>query len=141
MFELHPQLQQDCFELGDFSLSRLLLCNDSNYPWFILVPRCDDHIREIYQLSDEDQELLWRESSYLARTLDELFQADKMNIAALGNMVPQLHIHHIVRYTNDRAWPGPVWGKVPASIYETGKMLEIKHQVNTALRDDYTPFH
>ncbi len=141
MFELHPQLQQDCFELGDFSLCRLLLCNDSNYPWFILVPRCEDNVREIYQLPEEDQELLLWESSYLSRTLDELFQADKMNIAALGNMVPQLHIHHIVRYTNDPAWPGPVWGKVPASIYETSTMLEIKHQVNAALTLNYIPIH
>mgnify|MGYP000715976690 CR=1 FL=1 len=140
MFELHSQLQQDCIELGDFPLSRLLLCNDANYPWFILVPRCDDHIREIYQLREEEQTQLMWESSYLARVLDELFQADKLNIAALGNMVPQLHVHHIVRYATDAAWPGPVWGKVQTSFYTTDRLLEITHQLNASLNQHYVAF-
>ena len=102
--------------LGRFPLSHLLLLRDANYPWFILVPDRDD-ISEIYQLCEADQQQLTRESSQLSRLLAECFQADKMNIAALGNMVPQLHIHHVVRYRDDAAWPGPVWGAVAVLPY------------------------
>jgi len=116
MFELHPQLKKDCHVLGQFSLCQLLLMNDTNYPWFILVP-ARAAISEIYQLSAEEQQQLWRESTQLAVGLMQAFQGDKMNIAALGNVVPQLHIHHIVRYTSDAAWPAPVWGKLPAKPY------------------------
>lgn len=116
MFELHPRLAQDTLAIGDFPLCRLLLMNDANYPWFILVPRRTG-AREIFQLDLIDQQQLLRESSQLSQVLDKVFQADKLNIAALGNMVPQLHIHHIVRYQNDRAWPKPVWGLFPATPY------------------------
>ena len=107
MFELHPQLAQDTITISDFPLCRLLLINDSNYPWFILVPR-RSQIREIYELQESDQRQLLKESSQLSRVLVKIFQADKLNVAALGNMVPQLHIHHIVRYQDDQAWPKPV---------------------------------
>ena len=116
MFELHPQLKKDCQVLGQFTLCQLLLINDANYPWFILVP-AREGISEIYQLSAEDQEQLWSESAQLSAGLMEVFQGDKMNIAALGNVVPQLHVHHVVRYTTDVAWPAPVWGKVAAKPY------------------------
>jgi diadenosine tetraphosphate (Ap4A) HIT family hydrolase len=108
-FSLHPQLQKDGIVMGDFPLSRLLLLNDARYPWFVLVPRRPE-ITEIYQLSEADQLQLLRESSQLGRFLMEGFNGDKLNIGALGNLVPQLHIHHIVRYRSDEAWPGPVWG-------------------------------
>ncbi len=113
---LHPQLEQDCFVLGRFPLSVVLLMNDSRYPWFILVPQRQD-VREIHHLSDQDQQQLMRESSVLAGCIETEFNADKINIAALGNVVPQLHIHHIVRYRNDPVWPAPVWGKLPAVAY------------------------
>jgi diadenosine tetraphosphate (Ap4A) HIT family hydrolase len=116
MFELHPKLAQDTSTVGDFSLCRLLLMNDASYPWFILVPR-QPKIREIFELSERDQQQLLRESSQLSQVLNQLFQADKINVAALGNMVPQLHIHHIVRYQTDPAWPNPVWGFGPAQPY------------------------
>ena len=116
MFELHPRLQQDTLVVGDFPLSRLLLMNDSGYPWFILVPRRAE-IREIFELEYDDQVQLLKESSQLARVLSRTFDADKLNIAALGNMVPQLHIHHIVRYRSDQSWPKPVWGLFPAKPY------------------------
>lgn len=119
MFEIHPQLRRDCFILGRFSLCHLLLMNDSNYPWFILVPDRHD-VREIYELSEEDQRQLIKESSLLAGQLAAHFKADKMNIAALGNVVPQLHIHHIVRYANDPAWPAPIWGRNPAQAFKDG---------------------
>ena len=90
--------------------------DDAHYPWFILVP--DRHgVTEIYQLADADQQQLLRESSALARAIAEGFNADKINIAALGNIVPQLHVHHIVRYRHDPAWPAPVWGAAPARPY------------------------
>ncbi len=115
-FQLHPRLKQDSIELGRFNLSRLLLINDSQYPWFVLVPERKG-ISEIYQLSEQEQQQLQLESSFLAKNLAEIYKADKMNIAAIGNMVPQLHIHHIVRYKNDIAWPAPVWGKYDAIPY------------------------
>lgn len=116
MFELHTRLEQDTLRVGDFPLCRLLLMNDSTYPWFILVPRRNE-IREIYELTQGDQRQLLEESSHLAEVLVRIFQADKLNIAALGNMVPQLHIHHIVRYQDDPAWPNPVWGLSPGKAY------------------------
>jgi len=115
-FTLHPRLEQDCITIGRFELCRLLMMNDSQYPWFILVPE-RANLQEIYQLSKADRELLTEESSYLAENLAELYKADKMNIAAIGNMVPQLHIHHVVRYRVDKAWPAPVWGKFAAEPY------------------------
>jgi len=116
MFELHPRLNEDCITIGSFPLCRLLLMNDSNYPWFILVPQRTG-VREIFELSEDDQrQLLW-ESSSLSRLIADHFNADKINVAALGNMVPQLHIHHIVRYSSDAAWPAPVWGHAPAEPY------------------------
>jgi len=116
MTQLHPQLEKDCFEIARLPLSRVLLVNDEQYPWIILVPERDD-INEIFQLSDQDQQQLMRESSAVSLALKQQFKADKINIGALGNMVPQLHIHHIARYISDVAWPGPVWGKHPAKPY------------------------
>jgi Diadenosine tetraphosphate (Ap4A) hydrolase and other HIT family hydrolases len=132
IFQLHPRLEQDCIAIGHFELCRLLMMNDSQYPWFVLVPERAD-LQEIYQLSKAERELLTEESSYLAENLAKLYQADKMNIAAIGNMVPQLHIHHIVRYRTDKAWPAPVWGKFAAVPYTerqiTDNLTRIKDQL------------
>jgi diadenosine tetraphosphate (Ap4A) HIT family hydrolase len=138
MFALHPQLQADCIPLGRFPLCQLLLLNDANYPWFILVPERED-IREIYQLSADDQLQLLRESSQLAQQLADRFKADKMNIAALGNVVPQLHLHHIVRYRHDPAWPAPVWGKVPPQPYGAATLAGLK-QTLVDLGGGFKPF-
>ena len=116
MAELHPQLEKDCLLLGRFELCKVLLMNDANYPWFILVPD-RQAVTEIYQLNEQDQQQLMQESSIMAKMLVEDFQADKVNIAALGNVVPQLHVHHIARYHDDPAWPAPVWGASPAHAY------------------------
>ena len=91
--------------------------NDSQYPWFILVPQ-RDNIKEIYELSDKDQQQLNKESSFLSKLLANEYKADKMNVAALGNVVEQLHIHHIVRYKSDPSWPTPIWGKLPTVPYQ-----------------------
>lgn len=124
MFTLHPQLAKDCFVIGQFELCQLLLMNDQNYPWFILVPQ-RENISEIYQLTVADQMLLWRESTGLSATLAQHFAADKMNVAALGNVVPQLHVHHIVRYQRDPAWPAPVWGKLAAKPYSESELQQL----------------
>lgn len=116
MFELHPTLARDGIFIADLPLCRVMLANDSRYPWVILVPR-RAQIREIYELEKQDQLQLHSESVNLSRAMAELYQADKMNVAALGNMVPQLHIHHVARYESDAAWPGPIWGALPAIAY------------------------
>lgn len=131
-FQLHPRLQQDCIIIGSFELSLLLLMNDNHYPWFILVPQRAE-ITEIYQLNETDRQLLQAESCLLAQTLASVYQADKMNIAAIGNLVPQLHLHHVVRYQNDAAWPAPIWGKFPATPYTNEQITEHKQRVQTAL--------
>lgn len=116
MFKLHPQLDKDCEIIGDYPLCRLLLLNDSQYPWVVLVPRRDD-IAEAYQLSTDDQLQLHHESTAVLALMSQHFSADKMNVAALGNVVPQLHVHHIARYKKDPAWPKPVWGVLPSVAY------------------------
>ncbi len=136
MFELHPRLLQDCLPLGRFPLCRLLLMNERRYPWFILVPE-RPAIREIYQLSEADQQQLLRESSTLARSLVERFQADKLNIAAIGNLVPQLHVHHIVRYRCDPAWPTPVWGRFEPLPYDFAAIADIRSKLVGADLSDF----
>jgi diadenosine tetraphosphate (Ap4A) HIT family hydrolase len=99
--------------------------NDSQYPWFILVPE-QPEISEIYQLNKSDQTLIIEESSYLSENLAQIYDADKMNIASLGNIVTQLHIHHIVRYQTDKTWPSPVWGELDPIPYATSEIATIK---------------
>lgn len=134
-FELHPQLLADTTEICSLSLCRVLLMNDSTYPWLILVPARAD-MREMHELDEADQQTLMREISHVASTMEALFEADKMNVAALGNMVPQLHIHIVARHIGDAAWPGPVWGKVPAQSYtpdvREGIIAEIKEALKSA---------
>ena len=124
MGAIHAQLLSDCLVLGRFNLCHLLLVEDANYPWFILVPDRDS-IEEIYQLSSEDQVQLLVESSLLSERLMQVFKGDKLNIAALGNQVPQLHLHHIVRYKTDPAWPAPVWGKVASKPYSEFEITDL----------------
>ncbi|MDH3561658.1 MAG: HIT domain-containing protein, partial [Gammaproteobacteria bacterium] len=120
----HPQLKKDCLVIGRFPLCHLLLMQDANYPWFILVPD-REAITEIHQLDANDREQLLRESCALASVLTERFKADKLNIATLGNVVPQLHVHHVVRYRDDPAWPAPVWGCVPPRPYSALALAEV----------------
>ncbi|WP_305816270.1 HIT domain-containing protein [Photobacterium leiognathi] len=108
-FTLHPRLESDTTVLGDFPLSRVLLSKEALGPWIILVPRVDE-LREIHHLPEQDQVQLMRESSAVATLLENDYQAEKINVGALGNLVPQLHLHHIARFSNDIAWPGPIWG-------------------------------
>lgn len=137
MFALDSRLQQDTLPIGDFPLCRLLLSNDSNYPWFILVPRRDD-ISEIFQLGVADQQLLWQETTALAEMLKTAFGADKMNVGALGNVVSQLHMHVIVRKQADAAWPAPVWGKHPAVPYSAVQVASIRERLRGVLPEYFT---
>lgn len=121
--------------LGRFKLSYLLLVQDSNYPWFILVPDREG-LTEIYQLSVEDQIQLTKESADLSSALKKQFVADKLNIAALGNIVSQLHVHHISRYQNDPVWPAPVWGKLPARPYTARQQEEVIAKIKLGLKDN-----
>lgn len=120
--------------IGEFPLSRLLLMNDANYPWFILVPRRGG-VREVFELSEADQLQLLRESSLLSKVIAGHFAADKINVAALGNMVPQLHIHHIARFTNDPAWPAPVWGYAAATPYSDEKASALVKTMRELLQE------
>lgn len=137
MFILDTRLQEDTWLIGDFPLCRLLLSNDSNYPWFILVPRREG-ISELFQLDDADQQLMWAETTALAGLLKELFTADKMNVATLGNVVSQLHMHVIARYASDAAWPGPVWGKHPAKPYSEADVQVIRDKLKAGLGAGFT---
>ncbi len=110
---LNPQLHKDTIDIGDLALSRVLVIKDANYPWLLLVPRRAD-ASEIIDLDEVEQAQLMTEINRVARALKEVTNCDKLNIAALGNAVPQLHVHIIARRTSDAAWPRPVWGVVGA---------------------------
>lgn len=132
-FELHPRLAEDCAPVVRLGLCQVLLMRDARYPWFILVPERRD-ISEFYELSAPERAQLMEESTLLARRMVELFRPAKLNIAALGNVVPQLHVHHIARYTNDAAWPSPVWGRLPALPYAPEALTERIEAMRMALQ-------
>ena len=122
-FLLHPQLASDTVAVCDLPLCQVLLMNNSNFPWLILVPR-QEALRELFDLSDTDYITLMNEVRFVAERFYGMTKADKINVAALGNVTPQLHIHVIARFTNDAAWPNPVWNSnVPAAAY-TPEALE-----------------
>lgn len=123
MITFDPLLLNDCEVLGKFELCHVLLMRDANYPWCVLVPDRSNKT-EVFELSQEDQVQLQRESNALLAFLKKEFNADKMNVAALGNVVAQLHIHHIARYKTDVAWPAPVWGAFPAKAYSDNELTE-----------------
>lgn len=131
-FVLHPQLELDTIPLGTYPLCRVLLMNDANYPWLIAVPQ-RANISEIYQLKDHEQAQLTIESALIGQTIMHLFSGDKLNIGALGNVVPQLHVHHIVRLHDDPAWPAPVWGHAPAYQYNAAELQKVSNKISRAL--------
>jgi diadenosine tetraphosphate (Ap4A) HIT family hydrolase len=114
---LHPQLARDTIVLGDLPLSRVLIVNDANWPWLLLVPRRDE-VNEIIDLDEVAQAQLMTEVTRVARALKTVTECDKLNIAALGNVVPQLHVHVIALSRGDAAWPRPVWNAVPPRDYD-----------------------
>jgi len=132
MFTLDERLQKDTLVVGRFDLCLLLLHRDSNYPWFILVPQREG-VTEIHHLSPADQQLLLAESTLVAEALASLFLPDKLNIAMLGNIVAQLHIHHVARFKTDVSWPGPIWGAAPAGKYEAAVLQQRLESMRNAL--------
>jgi diadenosine tetraphosphate (Ap4A) HIT family hydrolase len=129
MFELDPRLASDTIALGDFPLCRLLLSRDANYPWFILVPRRAG-LTELCDLDAADQRQFLAESNFLCDRLRAWFRPDKLNVAALGNVVSQLHVHHIARFHDDPAWPAPVWGAVAARSYPVAELEGLKSRLS-----------
>ena len=131
-FKLDRQLEQDTVLVADWHLCKVRLMNDSRYPWVILIPKVED-VSEIHQLADEQQQLLLGESVRLSKALEQLFAPHKLNVAALGNMVRQLHIHHIVRFEDDASFPRPVWGVGDAVPYEAEALNETVNGLQIAL--------
>ena len=115
-FTLHPQLEKDSLFIRDLPLSQLRLNNQADIPWLILIPR-RANIREFYELSHADAAQLMTDMRQAGQVLNTLYKPDKINTAALGNMVPQLHIHVIARRTSDVAWPAPIWGRFDPNPY------------------------
>jgi diadenosine tetraphosphate (Ap4A) HIT family hydrolase len=131
-FVLHPQLEKDSESITLLNLCSVRLINDANYPWVILVPQIAD-IEDVIDLSDDLQQILWQESALVSRALKHLFTPDKLNIASLGNMVPQLHLHHIVRYQHDLSWPNPIWGQAPLKAYKGEQLAERINLIKTEI--------
>ena len=120
-WSLHPQLARDAAPVGDLALARLLAMNDANFPWVILVPRVGGAV-ELIDLDEGERGRLMAEIVQVSAALKDLTRCDKLNVAAIGNVVPQLHIHVVARRTGDAAWPKPVWGAVPAKPYAAGEL-------------------
>lgn len=131
-FKLDPTLAADCHFVGDFKLSTLLLRNDSRFPWFILVPKVPG-ISEVVDLSRDDLISYQIESNLVARALKNIFSPDSLNIASIGNIVRQLHIHHIARFESDVCWPGAVWGEPGAKDYQKEQLDDILEKVRQEL--------
>ncbi len=134
MFKLDPRLANDTHFICALPLCDALLMNDARYPWVILVPR-NVGLTEMYQLSDIEQQQLTKESNFVAQSLAQLVSADKMNVAALGNVVSQLHIHHVARYIGDETWPAPVWGKGEAVSYTIEELKGVLSQLQQVLAE------
>jgi len=120
-WSLHPQLARDTINIGDLPLCRALVINDENYPWLLLVPRRQGMV-ELIDLGEVERAQLMTEIARVAGALKDVTRCDKLNIAALGNVVPQLHVHIIARRHGDAAWPRPVWGVVPALAHDPAEL-------------------
>ena len=138
-FVLHEQLQADTLPVGRLSLSRLRLMNDATYPWLILVPE-RTAVSELFDLDATDRAALIEEVALVSRALTAMLQPDKLNVAAIGNIVPQLHVHLVARFRSDPVWPAPVWGRTPPHPYTPAAAAEwrarLRHHLQTALRPD-----
>ena len=138
-FELHSQLAADCHVVGDLPLCRVLLLDDSRYPWVVLVPRVAE-VREVYQLAHDQRTALLDESCRVGAWLMARFDGEKLNVGALGNLVPQLHVHHVVRHAGDPAWPGPVWGHSAPVPYGPSACAELLAELRSGLATESVGF-
>lgn len=123
-FILDPRLRADTIAVADFQLSRLLLMNERKFPWFILVPR-QPNLRELVELDDQQQMCFMQESNAISQCLLEVFAAEKLNIAALGNVVSQLHVHHVARFKSDLCWPNPIWAQFEPEAYSSSEIENV----------------
>jgi len=124
MFQLDPKLQEDTILMASLPLCEMLLMDDRQYPWLVLVPR-RPNLRELVELNSSDVLQLQTESNAVSKLLLKAFHAEKLNVASLGNVVAQLHVHHIARFIDDIAWPKPVWGVSPAKPYDADEVESI----------------
>ena len=136
-FPLDPRLEADTHEIGELPLSQVLLMDDARFPWLILVPRICG-ARELIDLDEGDQRTLIGEVSVVGRVLETLLKPDKLNVAALGNVVPQLHVHVIVRFSGDAAWPQPIWGHGKRAAYAETELASRIAGIRAALHDVLT---
>ena len=132
-WHLHPQLAEDTHPVAHWTLSELRLMDDANHPWLILVPRVEDAV-ELIDLTDTQQAELTREIAMASRALQVAFKPHKLNVAALGNLVPQLHVHVIARFEDDIAWPRPVWGMASAQPYSPEALVRRIERLLAALK-------
>lgn len=132
MFELHPRLAADTVEVCRLPLSRVLLMDDARFPWLILVPERTG-ARELHRLDPADRARLMDEIVRASTALEALFSPDKLNVGALGNLVPQLHVHVIARRVGDAAWPGPVWGHGSREPYVPAAREDLRTRLAAAL--------
>lgn len=132
-FTLHERLKNDTFEVMDLALCRVLLMNDSSFPWLILVPMRTG-VTEVHGLTREDRAVLIEETAAASRAISSVFSPDKINIGALGNLVPQLHVHVVGRTREDRAWPGPVWGSGQGAPYVKEELEKTLSAIRQALQ-------
>ncbi|CAM2905588.1 HIT family protein [Vibrio neptunius] len=131
-FELHPQLVKDTSVIGHFPLTIALLHKDNAVPWVILVPK-RDNLKELHHLPMQEQQQFLLESQAVSQALEATFRPDKLNLGALGNMVPQLHVHHIARFKDDVAWPGPVWGNTQGDFRSEEEQQAILSKIQNVL--------
>ena len=131
-FALDPSLKADSFQVTDLTLCRVLLMNDSRYPWLILVPR-QHNVREFHDLAQEDRWRLMSEISLTTEMLERIHRPDKLNVGALDNIVNQLHIHVVGRFNGDPAWPGPVWGVGEQVAYDEKKANSLVRELRAQL--------
>jgi len=134
MFELDSRLHNDTFFVCDLTLCRVLLMNDKQFPWLILVPM-RNNIAEIIDLPEQEQQTLLAESAKVSKVLQQVFSPYKLNIGALGNVVRQLHVHHVARFENDVAWPKPVWGNQAPVAYDDAEASAILSTLKQALSE------
>jgi diadenosine tetraphosphate (Ap4A) HIT family hydrolase len=133
IFELDQRLQNDSFFVCKLLLSQVRLINDSQFIWCVLIPEINN-VTEIIELTDVQQAALWQESAILSRALKKGFHPDKLNVAAIGNIVSQLHVHHLCRFKDDIAWPAPVWGRQPMVGYEENKHQGLSEKIRKLLK-------
>ena len=131
-FEVHPQLAEDTVPVIELTLCEVRLMDDANHPWLVLVPRVANAV-EMIDLDAVQRTQLTTEIDAVSRTLKALFKPDKLNVAALGNLVSQLHVHVIARFRNDIAWPRPVWGAANARAYAPEELIQRVRALRDAL--------